>query len=234
MRTFSGTPHVDKSGAKVPDDHYVMEVVRNGESYDNQTENVTQFEMKEDATEEEKSEKRKVVLSSPGEDGVDDGGQVSKVDKATQTDPEFLSLHETTPLPMPHALPHLTPITPSPSTPHPSQPHTPHKLPQLPTTQFHLSTSHYSPQRPHTALDQSHTPTQPKSVGSRPHTSDTYTPRSAVSTRRLMGLYNNYSRTEVLRRFHDQYPEGVPDLRDYSIREGKRHVIHGHHAYYFH
>ena len=53
-------------------------------------------------------------------------------------------------------------------------------------------------------------------------------------TRRLMGLYNGFSRTEVMKKFHEQYPERAPDLREYSIREGKRHVIHGSHAYYFH
>ena len=68
----------------------------------------------------------------------------------------------------------------------------------------------------------------------RPYTADVYTPRSALSTRRLMTLYNGFSMTEVLRRFHAQYPEEAPDLRDYNIREGKRHVIHGNHAYYFH
>ena len=234
MRTTSGTPYVDKSGSQVPDDCYMMEVVRNGESYDGHSENGTLFE---DAAKVERSEKRKVVISSPDEDEVDDDGQVPKVDKATQTDLEFpssLSLQETIPLPTSHTLPHLTPVTPSLSTPHPSQPYTPHKLPQLPTTRFDLSTSNYTLQRPHTAQDQPYAPTHPNSADSRPRTADTYTPRSVGSTRRLMGLYNNFSKTEVLRRFHDQYPEDVPDLRDYSIREGKRHVIHGHHAYYFH
>lgn len=54
------------------------------------------------------------------------------------------------------------------------------------------------------------------------------------ATRRLMGLYNGFNRTEVLQRFHEQYPENAPDLREYSIREGRRHIIHGSHAYYFH
>ncbi|MCG8622844.1 MAG: hypothetical protein MJE68_12725, partial [Proteobacteria bacterium] len=58
--------------------------------------------------------------------------------------------------------------------------------------------------------------------------------RTAEATRRLMGLCNGFNRTEVLQRFHEQYPEKAPDLREYSIREGRRHVIHGSHAYYFH
>ena len=58
--------------------------------------------------------------------------------------------------------------------------------------------------------------------------------RTADSTKRLMSLYNGFNRTEVMKRFHDQHPERAPDLRVYSIREGRRHVIHGSHAYYFH
>ena len=58
--------------------------------------------------------------------------------------------------------------------------------------------------------------------------------RTTEATRRLMGLYNGFNRTEVMQRFHKQYPEKAPDLREYSIREGRRHVIHGSHAYYFH
>lgn len=61
-----------------------------------------------------------------------------------------------------------------------------------------------------------------------------YTPRTAEATKRLMGLYNGFSRTETMRKFHERYPEKAPDLREYSIREGKRHIIHGSHAYYFH
>ena len=58
--------------------------------------------------------------------------------------------------------------------------------------------------------------------------------RTAQSTRRLMTLYNGFTRSEVMKKFHEQYPEKAPDLREYSIREGKRHVISGSHAYYFH
>ena len=58
--------------------------------------------------------------------------------------------------------------------------------------------------------------------------------RTAQATRRLMTLYNGFNRSEMMRKFHEQYPEKVPDLREYSIREGKRHVICGSHAYYFH
>ena len=58
--------------------------------------------------------------------------------------------------------------------------------------------------------------------------------RTAQATKRLMTLYNGFNRSEVMRKFHEQYPERAPDLREYSIREGKRHVICGSHAYYFH
>ena len=58
--------------------------------------------------------------------------------------------------------------------------------------------------------------------------------RTAQSTQRLMTLYNGFNRSEVMKKFHKQYPEKAPDLRQYSIREGKRHVICGSHAYYFH
>lgn len=63
-----------------------------------------------------------------------------------------------------------------------------------------------------------------------------YTPhvRTAQATRRLMTLYNGFNRSEVMRRFHEEHPEKAPDLREYSIREGKRHVICGSNAYYFH
>ena len=63
-----------------------------------------------------------------------------------------------------------------------------------------------------------------------------YTPhiRTAQATKRLMTLYNGFNRSEVMRKFHEQYPERAPDLREYSIREGKRHVICGSHAYYYH
>jgi hypothetical protein len=58
--------------------------------------------------------------------------------------------------------------------------------------------------------------------------------RTAQATRRLMTLYNGFNRSEVMKKFHEQYSEKAPDLREYSIREGKRHVICGSNAYYFH
>ena len=63
---------------------------------------------------------------------------------------------------------------------------------------------------------------------------DVVTPRSVDSTRKLMGLYNGFNKTDILRRFHEHFPERAPDLRTYSAKEGKRHIIHGSHAYYFH
>ena len=59
------------------------------------------------------------------------------------------------------------------------------------------------------------------------------TPRSVTSARRFSELYS-FSRSEVQRRFHQQYPEQAPDLRQYGIQTGKRHIIHGYHAYYYH
>ena len=70
----------------------------------------------------------------------------------------------------------------------------------------------------------------------RPHSADAlygYPPRTVSSTRRLMSAYD-YSKSDALRRFHQQYRETTPDLREYSICEGKRHIIHGSHAYFFH
>ena len=80
-------------------------------------------------------------------------------------------------------------------------------------------------------------PVYNKSQHTRSYSADaSYTPhiRTAQATRRLMGLYNGFNRTEVMRRFHEQYPEKAPDLREYSVREGKRHIICGSNAYYFH
>lgn len=60
------------------------------------------------------------------------------------------------------------------------------------------------------------------------------TPKTAESTRKLMSLFNGFNKTEILRRFNNEFPEKAPDLREYSIQEGKRHIIHGSHAYYYH
>ena len=59
-----------------------------------------------------------------------------------------------------------------------------------------------------------------------------FTPRTAVASRRLMSAFE-FNKSAVKRRFHAEYPENAPDLRKNS-RQGKRHLIHGHHAYYFH
>ena len=53
-------------------------------------------------------------------------------------------------------------------------------------------------------------------------------------TQRLMSLVNGFNKTEILKRFHKEFPEKAPDLREYSVHEGKRHIIHGSHAYYYH
>ncbi len=59
-------------------------------------------------------------------------------------------------------------------------------------------------------------------------------PRSSQSTRRLMTLFNGFNKTDVLKRFHEDFPEKTADLREYSTHEGKRHYIHGSHSYYYH
>lgn len=59
-------------------------------------------------------------------------------------------------------------------------------------------------------------------------------PRSMESTRRMLQVFNGYSKSKVLNRFNQQYQESAPDLRKFSTREGKRHFIHGTHAYYYH
>eukprot|EP00118_Oscarella_pearsei_P023102 m.272505 g.272505 ORF g.272505 m.272505 type:complete len:436 (+) comp40563_c0_seq11:5072-6379(+) len=42
-----------------------------------------------------------------------------------------------------------------------------------------------------------------------------------------------YNKTAVLNKFGERHPETFPDLR-MSSREGKRHIFHGYHSYYFH
>lgn len=59
-----------------------------------------------------------------------------------------------------------------------------------------------------------------------------FTPRTAVASRRLMSAFE-FDKSAVKRRFHAEYPENAPDLRKNSS-QGKRHLIHGYHAYYFH
>ena len=58
------------------------------------------------------------------------------------------------------------------------------------------------------------------------------TPRTAIASRRLMSAFE-FNRSAIKRRFHSEYPENAPDLRENSC-QGRRHIIHGHHAYYFH
>ena len=58
-------------------------------------------------------------------------------------------------------------------------------------------------------------------------------PRSSSSAKRFKELYG-FSRSNVLKRFHLQYPEQAPDLRQYGIQQGRRHTIHGYHSYHFH
>ena len=59
-------------------------------------------------------------------------------------------------------------------------------------------------------------------------------PRTVESTRRMLKVFNEYSHTNAQKQFHQQYQEVSPDLRPFGMRKGKRHVIHGAHAYYYH
>lgn len=43
-----------------------------------------------------------------------------------------------------------------------------------------------------------------------------------------------YNRTEALQRFNMVHYERAPDIRENSIRSGRRHIINGYHAYYWH
>ena len=60
-----------------------------------------------------------------------------------------------------------------------------------------------------------------------------FRPRSTIVCRRFSQIYS-FSRSNVMRQFHSQYPEPAPDLRQFGIQTGKRHTIHGYNAYYFH
>lgn len=55
-------------------------------------------------------------------------------------------------------------------------------------------------------------------------------------TRNSSVLHTPYNKSEAIQRFHAMYPDGVPDLRVYgsSHQCGRRHVINGYHAYYWH
>ena len=160
---------------------------------------------------------------------------VTKVDKGTQTEAQDLPV-----------------VNPAQQ---PSTDTAQYKLPQLPNTagtQPNKSeyTRPWSSSMPQYAHHRSHSePATPTSgyplpnkqlyalpswaKGIRPYSADMHVPRSVTSTRRLMSVYN-FSKSEVLKRFHQEYPERAPDLRDYGIQEGKRHIIHGYKSYYFH
>lgn len=60
-----------------------------------------------------------------------------------------------------------------------------------------------------------------------------FRPRSSFTTQRFSEIYG-FSRSDVQKQFHLQYPESAPDLRQYGIQKGKRHTIHGYNSYYFH
>lgn len=60
------------------------------------------------------------------------------------------------------------------------------------------------------------------------------TPRTVESSRKMMEVFNRFSRSESMKRFNQHFRELTPDLRQFSIRQGKRHIIHGTHAYYYH
>ena len=60
------------------------------------------------------------------------------------------------------------------------------------------------------------------------------TPHTVESTRRMMEVFSRFSKSSIIKKFSQQYQEVPPDLRRYSTVGGKRHVIHGHHSYYYH
>lgn len=44
-----------------------------------------------------------------------------------------------------------------------------------------------------------------------------------------------YSKSNTMKHFHSQHcRQEIPDLRQYSISSGRRHIINGYHAYYWH
>ena len=65
---------------------------------------------------------------------------------------------------------------------------------------------------------------------------DTETSSSASTTPSLpfMDTSSPYSQTQARQKFLSQHPELLPDLREYSIKTGKRHTFSGYHAYYWH
>lgn len=75
---------------------------------------------------------------------------------------------------------------------------------------------------------------EPPNIATHLQSSQQFTPRSAQSTRQLMTLFNGFNKSDVLKQFHEDFPEKTADLREYSTHEGKRHFIHGSHAYYYH
>ena len=55
-----------------------------------------------------------------------------------------------------------------------------------------------------------------------------------TSSARKFTQLNGFSRSDVQKQFHSQYPELAPDLRQYGMQKGKRHTIHGYNSYHFH
>ena len=43
-----------------------------------------------------------------------------------------------------------------------------------------------------------------------------------------------FNRSQAMKQFHSTYTEQPPDLRELAIRDGKKHVFNGFHAYYWH
>ena len=142
---------------------------------------------------------------------------VAKKDVATQTDPDDEYLPSTPPLQTDDAMP------------------TGSKEGQMVTSCS--NTSKPAIIVPRARLSDSASPSKPTRHGrhQRSFSVDeaTFIPRSACSTRRFSELYD-FSRSDVQKQFHSQYPEQAPDLRQYGTQKGKRHTIHGFNSYYFH
>ena len=50
---------------------------------------------------------------------------------------------------------------------------------------------------------------------------------------RYVELCERFSRSEAMRRYHNLYPDQLPDLRE-ATDTGRRHIINGYHAYFYH
>lgn len=137
-----------------------------------------------------------------------------KVDKATQTDDGWDWL------PAPQCCT-------SPIQEHPAHSHNQH-LPPESQTQAHANQIQQENKLP--LID--HFPRPPSAESTATHSSW----MSEQSEQHgLPRLYSQpFSRSHAMKHFHSTYTEQAPDLRELSIRDGKKHMFNGFHAYYWH